>query len=62
MYAQQLVLCQAAKSSVTATMTALHNKFTYSEYQVTATLVSNALALGYSHLNLQICFSKEFNP
>lgn len=47
-YVQQFAVYQAADSSVTATMTALHNKFAYSEYQITATLVSNALALGYS--------------
>lgn len=53
---------QAANSSVTATTTALHNEFAYSEYQVTAMSASNALALGYSHLNPDICFFQEFDP
>lgn len=43
-------------------MTALHNKFAYSEYQVTATIGSDAPALGYSHLNPEIYFFQEFSP
>jgi len=36
---QQLSVYQTANSSVTATMTALYNKFAYSECKVTTTLV-----------------------
>lgn len=59
---QPLAVYQAANSNVTATMTAPLNKFAYSQCQVTATLVSNALALGYSRLNPDICFFQEFSP